>query len=137
MSSIPLRITLAADSHADVINNRTAQYDGMEEIVKNISGVIATCSEFAAVVAIVIGATQAIVSAFTTLIRSRALVAPLAVFRGFAGWLVLALEFLLAADILRTAISPTWNDIGQLAAIAAIRTFLNYSLSHDLRSSTD
>ena len=94
----------------------------MEEIVKNISGVIATCSEFAAVVAIVIGAIQAIASAVTTLIRSRALVAPLAVFRGFAGWLVLALEFLLAADILRTAISPTWNDIGQLAAIAAIRT---------------
>ena len=58
---------------------------------------------------------------------------PLVVFRGFAGWLVLALEFLLAADILRTAISPTWTDIGQLAAIAAIRTFLNYSLSHDLQ----
>jgi uncharacterized membrane protein len=109
----------------------------MEEIVKNISGVIATCSEFAAVVAIVIGAIQATVSAIRTLIRSRALVPPLAVFRGFAGWLVLALEFLLAADILRTAISPTWNDIGQLAAIAAIRTFLNYSLSHDLHSSPD
>jgi uncharacterized membrane protein len=45
----------------------------------------------------------------------------------------LALEFLLAADILRTAISPTWTDIGQLAAIAGIRTFLNYSLAHDLR----
>ena len=34
-------------------------------------------------------------------------VAPLAVFRGFAGWLVLALEFLLAADTLKSAISPT------------------------------
>ena len=109
----------------------------MEEIVKNISGVIATCSEFAAVVAIVIGAIQAIASAVTTLIRSKAPMAPLAVFRGFAGWLVLALEFLLAADILRTAISPTWTDIGQLAAIAAIRTFLNYSLSHDLRKARE
>jgi len=75
---------------------------------------------------------QAIVSAVTTFTRSRALVAPLAVFRVFAGWLVLALEFLLAADILRTAISPTWNDIGQLAAIAAIRTVLNYFLEIDL-----
>lgn len=58
-------------------------------------------------------------------------------FQRFAGWLVLALEFLLAADILRTAISPTWNDIGQLAAIAGIRTFLNYSLSHDLRKAPE
>src|SRR5215471_603814 len=105
----------------------------MLEFVKNISEVVATCSEFTAVVVIVIGGVQAIVSAVRTFIRGRGLVAPLVVFRGFAGWLVLALEFLLAADILRTAISPTWNDIGQLAAIAAIRTFLNYSLEHDLR----
>jgi len=105
----------------------------MVEIVKNISAVVATCSEFTAVVVIVIGGVQAIASAIKALIRRKTLVAPLVVFRGFAGWLVLALEFLLAADILRTAISPTWTDIGQLAAIAAIRTFLNYSLSHDLR----
>jgi len=102
-------------------------------IVKSISAAVATCSEFIAVVVIVIGAIQAIASAVVDLLRKRAPLAPLVVFRGFAGWLVLALEFLLAADILRTAISPTWNDIGQLAAIAAIRTFLNYSLEHDLR----
>ena len=102
-------------------------------IVKSISAAVATCSEFIAVVVIVIGAIQAIASAVVDLLRTRAPLAPLVVFRGFAGWLVLALEFLLAADILRTAISPTWNDIGQLAAIAAIRTFLNYSLEHDLR----
>ena len=39
---------------------------------------------------------------------------------------------MLAADIVRSAIAPTWNDIGQLAAIAAIRTFLNYFLERDL-----
>jgi uncharacterized membrane protein len=33
----------------------------------------------------------------------------------------------------KSAISPTWTEIGQLAAIALIRTFLNYSLGHDLR----
>jgi uncharacterized membrane protein len=105
----------------------------MVEIVKSISAVVATCSEFIAVVVIVVGGIQAIGSAVTAFIRSKTTVSPLLVFRGFAGWLVLALEFLLAADILRTAISPTWTDIGQLAAIAAIRTFLNYSLGHDLR----
>lgn len=50
----------------------------------------------------------------------------------FGRWLLLGLEFALAADIVRTVISPTWNDIGQLAAIALIRTFLNYFLEKDL-----
>ncbi len=52
---------------------------------------------------------------------------------GFARWLVLALEFELAADIIRTAISPTWDDIGQLGAIAVIRTFLNFFLERDMK----
>lgn len=47
-------------------------------------------------------------------------------------WLALALEFLLAADILRTAVAPTWSEIGQLAAIAAIRTALNYFLQQEI-----
>jgi uncharacterized membrane protein len=47
-------------------------------------------------------------------------------------WLALALEFLLAADILRTAVSPSWSEIGQLAAIAAIRTALNYVLQQEI-----
>jgi len=50
----------------------------------------------------------------------------------FGVWLLLGLEFELAADIVRTAISPTWNDIGQLAAIGVIRTGLNYFLEIDL-----
>jgi|HubBroStandDraft_5_1064220.scaffolds.fasta_scaffold422947_2 uncharacterized membrane protein len=57
------------------------------------------------------------------------------VWRRFALWLVLALEFTLAADIVRTAIHPSWTSIGQLAAIAIIRTFLNASLARDLRES--
>lgn len=47
-------------------------------------------------------------------------------------WLALALEFELAADILRTAIAPTWNEIGQLAAIVVLRTVLNYFLQRDI-----
>lgn len=34
---------------------------------------------------------------------------------------------------MRTAISPSWNDIGQLAVIAVIRTFLNYFLEKDIK----
>lgn len=47
--------------------------------------------------------------------------------------LALALEFALAADILKTAVAPTLAVIGQLAAIAALRTFLNYFLDQELR----
>jgi uncharacterized membrane protein len=52
----------------------------------------------------------------------------------FAARLILALELTLAADIVRTAISPSWNDIGQLAAIAAIRTVLNLFLERDVEA---
>jgi uncharacterized membrane protein len=47
-------------------------------------------------------------------------------------YLVLALEFQLAADILKTAVTPSFSDIGQLAAIAAIRTLLNYFLTKEI-----
>jgi len=46
--------------------------------------------------------------------------------------LSLALEFQLAADILSTAISPSWEQIGKLGAIAVIRTSLNYFLAREI-----
>jgi uncharacterized membrane protein len=50
-----------------------------------------------------------------------------------ARYLVLALEFQVAADILSTAIAPSWDQIGKLGAIAAIRTLLNYFLMREMR----
>jgi uncharacterized membrane protein len=50
----------------------------------------------------------------------------------FATWILLGLEFALAADILRTAVAPTWDDISKLAVIATIRTMLNYFLAKDI-----
>lgn len=52
-------------------------------------------------------------------------------------WLVLGLEFLLAADILKTAVAPTWTEIGQLAAIAALRTVLNHFLRREIEHARD
>ena len=48
-------------------------------------------------------------------------------------FLVLALEFQLAADILATASEPSWEQLGRLGAIAVIRTFLNYFLSKEVK----
>jgi len=50
----------------------------------------------------------------------------------FGRYLVLGLEFQLASDILTTAIAPTFEEIGKLAAIAAIRTLLNYFLGKEI-----
>ncbi len=50
----------------------------------------------------------------------------------YARWLVAGLTFQLAADIIETSITNDWQAIGRIAAIALIRTFLNYFLDRDL-----
>jgi uncharacterized membrane protein len=51
----------------------------------------------------------------------------------FARYLALALEFQLAADVLQTAVTPTLDQLGILAAIATIRTALNFFLSREMK----
>jgi uncharacterized membrane protein len=51
--------------------------------------------------------------------------------------LSLALELLLAADILLTAVAPSWSAIGQLAAIIVLRTLLNYFLHREISREED
>ena len=51
---------------------------------------------------------------------------------GLGRYLALGLEFQLASDILSTAIAPSFEEIGKLAAIAAIRTALNYFLNKEI-----
>jgi uncharacterized membrane protein len=50
-----------------------------------------------------------------------------------ARYLALGLEFQLAADILVTAVAPSWEEIGKLAAVAAIRTLLNFFLAREIK----
>ncbi len=110
----------------------------MEELLKLWTGYLASGVEGVAGLIIALAALQATIRAFTLFFSGR---------RGTAQnqepqtedirlrlgrWLALALEFELGADILRTAIAPTWNEIGQLAAIATIRTLLNYFLQQEI-----
>lgn len=55
-----------------------------------------------------------------------------AVWLTYSRWLVAGLTFQLAADIIESAIAPSWEAIGQLGAIAVIRTFLNFFLERDV-----
>jgi uncharacterized membrane protein len=48
-------------------------------------------------------------------------------------FLALGLEFQLASDLLRTAVAPSFDQIGKLAAVAAIRTALNFFLARELK----
>src|SRR4030095_5563022 len=57
--------------------------------------------------------------------------------RNFGGWLVVALEFQLAADIVGTIISPSYEKLILLGAIAVIRTFLNYFLVKELNEESE
>ena len=57
--------------------------------------------------------------------------------RVFGGWLMVALEFQLAADIVATIISPDKEQLLQLGAIALIRTFLNYFLNRELNEAQE
>ncbi len=115
----------------------------MLDIFKTISLYLAAGVEAAAAIIIGVAAIEATLSAlliFFPRSRSRAPGADAAsdekerVRLRLGRWLAVALEFELAADILRTAIAPTWNEIGQLAAIAVLRTALNYFLQREIDS---
>ena len=56
-----------------------------------------------------------------------------ALFLAYGRWLVAGLTLQLAGDIVESAIYTTWDSIGQLAAIAVVRTFLNYFLERDIQ----
>jgi len=57
----------------------------------------------------------------------------LGVWQGLSRWVIVGLEFLLAADLVSTVVSPSWDELGRLGVIAAIRTVLGYFLSRDLQ----
>ncbi len=105
----------------------------MEEIFKTVSMYLATGVEFAAALIIGYAAVEAAFYSVILIIKRDNLQSHKEDIRLHLGrWLALSLEFLLAADILRTAVAPTWNEIGQLAAIVIIRTVLNYFLQKDI-----
>lgn len=91
--------------------------------------------EFLAVACVVIGSAEAVRDiAGHVLVRHPSLASRRDIWLKFAGWILLSLEFALGADVIRTAIAPSWDDVGKLGAIAAIRTALSFFLSRDIES---
>lgn len=107
----------------------------MEEVLHEAAHFIALCLEALALIAVVIGAVEATIGiARHFRISHIGNAAKRAVWLELARWLVAALTFQLAADVVNTTIAPTWDDIGRVAAIAAIRTFLTFFLDRDIDS---
>jgi uncharacterized membrane protein len=102
----------------------------LEEQFNLIASYVALVIECGAVFVVAFGAVQAMAALLKAIANGQA-----DEIEGCQLWLrfaTLALEFALAADILRTAVAPTWDDISKLAVIATIRTMLNYFLAKDI-----
>lgn len=107
----------------------------VEGLIKSLILYLARFVEMGAALVIGIASLRALGSYFVNLVKGPAEEVPREEIRLALGRsLALALEFELGADILKTAVAPSWNDVGLLAAIAVLRTALNYFLERELES---
>ncbi|SNS76418.1 Uncharacterized membrane protein [Geodermatophilus saharensis] len=104
----------------------------MEELLAEVVGVLVTVVEACGAVVIVVGAVWAFVRFVAVGLRRGGTSAFVPVRLTLGRFLALGLEFQLASDVLRTAVAPSFRELGQLAAVAAIRTALNYFLSREI-----
>lgn len=110
----------------------------MFDAAKTLIEYLARGVEFAAAVLIGLAAIEATVKSVVLFFtRSAPPEAKNEVRLTLGRWLAVGLEFELAADILNTAVTPTWNDIEKLAAIATLRTALNYFLEREIRQESE
>lgn len=103
----------------------------MEALLRSLGSVLVPVIELAGALIIVIGVVRGLGFFLAGLGRPGRY--PLSLIRmGLGQSMILALEFQVGADILKTALAPDWNSIAQLGAIILLRTVLNYFLSREL-----
>jgi uncharacterized membrane protein len=105
----------------------------MELLLSTAARYVALAMQAIAILIVAIGSARALVAI------ARAAFAPhpaepesRALWLDYARWLVAALTFQLAADIVDTSFSATWDDLGRLAVVAGVRTFLSYFLDREI-----
>jgi uncharacterized membrane protein len=111
---------------------RIAQADALKELLTGSTEYAFVVIDAMALIVIVLGTVEAFIDGLRLMLSSRSGHERRDLWLRYARWLVAGLTFQLAGDIIETAIAPTWEDIGRLAAIAVIRTFLNFFLERDL-----
>jgi uncharacterized membrane protein len=104
-----------------------------QDTLVEVIDVLVRLIEAAGAIVIFVGAVLAFVRFLLFAARDRHTKRLTPIRLALARYMTLGLEFQLAGDILRTAVAPTYREIGQLAAIAAIRTALNYFVGREIR----
>jgi uncharacterized membrane protein len=107
----------------------------MEMFAKDITIYISRAAEILAAIIIGIALLKVIFNLGTRLHPSNKKISKEEIRVKFGSSVAVSLELLLGADVLATAIAPSWDDIGKLAAIAILRTALNYFLDKELKQS--
>ena len=105
----------------------------MEAITKQITINVSHAVEILAAVIIGIAVIKTLLNYFSLLKKSMTKITKEEIRVQFGSSVAVSLELLLGADVLATAVAPSWDDIGKLAAIAILRTALNYFLERELK----
>lgn len=105
----------------------------MEEIAKSVTVNISHAVETLAAIVIGIAVIQVLFRFMNTALKHTNKLSKEEIRLQFGSSVAVALELLLGADVLATAVAPSWDDIGKLAAIAIIRTVLNFFLEKELQ----
>lgn len=105
----------------------------MEMTAKSITIVVSHAAEILAAIIIGIAVLRALIKYMSLMLGMKQKTSNESIRVQFGSSVAIALELLLGADVLATAVAPSWDDIGKLAAIATIRTALNYFLEKELK----
>ena len=103
----------------------------IENLLDTAGNALSLVLDFSSMVCIVIGFLSVII-VFSKLVKTKSSPLHTRAKLKFGGWLALALEFQLGSDIVMSTISPTYEHLIRLGALAVIRTFLNYFLTREL-----
>jgi uncharacterized membrane protein len=107
----------------------------MEAVLQTIAHYVAMAIEGIAIVVIALGSVRAVIGVFTVMLaRDAGHVDRRQVWLDYAYWLVAGMTFQLAADIVNTSLAASWDEVGKLAVVAGIRTFLSYFLDHEVEN---
>ncbi len=104
----------------------------MESIAKNITLYISGAAEILAALIIGFALLNVLFNYATRLYSANKKISNEEIRVKFGSSVAVSLELLLGADVLSTAVAPTWDEIGKLTAIAILRTALNYFLDKEL-----
>lgn len=109
----------------------------MESWFNEISEHASLMLNLAGLLMVALGSVEVLLSLVRLVLRSTSDDDKRLIWLRYGRWLVAALTFQLAADIVESSVLRSWHEIGRLAAIAGVRTFLNYFLDRDISSVTE